>query len=38
MGWFPIDELPEPVVPHERLVLDTLAEGSPLPAILSLPS
>ena len=38
MGWFPIDELPEPVVPHERLVLDTLADGSPLPAVLSLPS
>ena len=38
MGWFPIDELPEPVVPHERLVLDTMADGSPLPAVLSLPS
>ena len=38
MAWFPIDELPEPVVPHERLVLDTLASGAPLPAVLSLPS
>jgi 8-oxo-dGTP pyrophosphatase MutT (NUDIX family) len=38
MGWFPIDELPEPVVPHERLVLDTLASGSPMPAVLSLPA
>ncbi len=38
MGWFPIDELPEPVVPHERLVLETLASGRPLPAVLSLPS
>ena len=38
MGWFPLDELPEPVVPHERVVLDTLAAGSPLPAVLSLPS
>ncbi len=38
MRWFPIDELPEPMVPHERLVLDTLASGAPLPAVLSLPS
>ncbi len=38
MGWFPLDELPEPTVPHERLVLDALAAGSPLPAVLSLPS
>lgn len=38
MRWFPIDELPEPVVPHERLVLDVLASGAPLPAVLSLPA
>lgn len=38
MGWFPIDELPDPVVPHERVVLDVLASGAPLPAVLSLPS
>ena len=37
MGWFPLDELPEPVVPHERLVLEALASGSPVPAVLSLP-
>lgn len=38
MRWFPLDELPEPVVPHERVVLDVLASGAPLPAVLSLPS
>ena len=30
--WFPLRELPEPVVPHERLVLDGLRDGG-LPAI-----
>lgn len=38
MGWFPLDDLPEPVVPHERIVLDALARGERLPAVLSLPS
>lgn len=38
MGWFPVDELPEPVVPHERLVLDALARGEVLPAVISLPT
>ncbi|QCB93220.1 NUDIX domain-containing protein [Cellulomonas shaoxiangyii] len=38
MAWFPLDALPEPVVPHERLVLGMLASGGPLPAVLSLPS
>jgi 8-oxo-dGTP pyrophosphatase MutT (NUDIX family) len=38
MAWFPIDELPEPVVPHELVVLDILASGAPLPAVISLPS
>ena len=38
MRWFALDELPEPMVPHERLVLETLASGSPVPAVLSLPS
>jgi 8-oxo-dGTP pyrophosphatase MutT (NUDIX family) len=37
MGWFPLSALPEPVVPHERLVLDALARGAALPAVLSLP-
>ncbi len=38
MGWFPLDALPDPVVPHERLVLGMLAGGVPLPAVLSLPT
>ncbi len=38
MGWFSLHELPEPVVPHERLVLDALASGRPLAAVFSLPS
>lgn len=37
MGWFPIDELPDPVVPHERLVLDALARDRALPAVISYP-
>jgi 8-oxo-dGTP pyrophosphatase MutT (NUDIX family) len=38
MRWFGLAALPAPVVPHERLVLDALAAGRPLPAVLSLPS
>jgi len=38
MRWFPLDDLPAPVVPHERLVLDALAAGRTLPAVISLPS
>lgn len=38
MAWYPLEALPDPVVPHERLVLDRLAAGDPLPAVLSLPS
>jgi len=38
MGWFPLAALPEPVVPHERIVLDALSTGTPLPAVLSLPT
>lgn len=36
MGWFPLAALPD-VVPHERLVLDALATGTSLPAVVSLP-
>jgi 8-oxo-dGTP diphosphatase len=32
IGWFPLAALPEPVVPHERYVLDGLRENS-LPTI-----
>ncbi|GIG20000.1 hypothetical protein Cch01nite_07240 [Cellulomonas chitinilytica] len=38
MRWFPLDDLPDPVVPHERLVLDALAAGRALPAVISLPT
>ncbi|WP_136519528.1 MULTISPECIES: NUDIX domain-containing protein [Cellulomonas] len=38
MAWFPLAALPDPVVPHERRVLDLLAQGAPLPAVMSLPS
>lgn len=27
LRWFPLDALPEPVVPHERIVLDGLRRG-----------
>jgi 8-oxo-dGTP diphosphatase len=32
MRWYPLDDLPDPVVPHERFVLDGLRTGD-LPAI-----
>lgn len=32
LGWFPLDGLPDPVVPHERFVLDGLRTGT-LPPI-----
>lgn len=32
LRWFALDALPDPVVPHERAVLDALAHGS-VPAI-----
>jgi 8-oxo-dGTP diphosphatase len=32
LGWFPLAALPEPVVPHERFVLDSLRDGT-LPTI-----
>ena len=32
LGWFPLDALPEPVVPHERFVLEHLRAGT-TPAI-----
>ena len=37
MRWFPLGALPGLVVPHERLVLDGLRDGT-LPAVVSLPS
>jgi 8-oxo-dGTP pyrophosphatase MutT (NUDIX family) len=37
LRWFPLAALPDPVVPHERLVLDGVRTGG-LPAVVSLPS
>ncbi|MCL2454596.1 MAG: NUDIX domain-containing protein [Micrococcales bacterium] len=34
MGWYRLGALPEPVVPHERRVLDALASGEPLSPVL----
>jgi 8-oxo-dGTP diphosphatase len=34
LGWFPLDDLPEPVVPHEKVVLDGLRTGR-LPAVVA---
>ena len=33
LGWFPLDDLPSPIVPHEHQVLSSLRSGSP--AIIS---
>src|SRR5262245_11789601 len=33
LDWFPIDQLPDPVVPHERLVYERLREGNLLPVV-----
>ncbi|MBT0994710.1 NUDIX domain-containing protein [Cellulomonas sp. DKR-3] len=37
MRWCALDDLPR-VVPHERLVLDLLRAGGPVPAIISVPT
>jgi 8-oxo-dGTP diphosphatase len=34
LDWFPLDDLPEPVVPHEAVVLDGLRAGR-LPTVLA---
>ncbi|RXZ68784.1 NUDIX hydrolase [Agromyces albus] len=31
LGWFPLDALPEPVVPHELAVLDAMRRGTLAP-------
>lgn len=36
MQWFPVGELPEPVVPHELVILDALRRGETIPAMMSL--
>ena len=35
IGWFSLDRLPEPVVPHELVVLEHLRDGTPVPAVLT---
>jgi hypothetical protein len=35
LEWFPLAALPDDVVPHERVVLDYLAFGTPPPPILT---
>ena len=37
MAWHALRTLPDDVVPHERLVLDLLATGAPVPPVMSLP-
>lgn len=34
LGWFPLDDLPVPVVPHERFVLEGVLTGG-LPAVVA---
>ncbi|MGH3465190.1 MAG: NUDIX hydrolase [Kribbellaceae bacterium] len=34
LGWFPLDALPDPVVPHEAVVLEAVRKGA-VPAVLS---
>jgi 8-oxo-dGTP diphosphatase len=33
LRWFPLDALPDPVVPHERVVLRSLRDGGPAPIL-----
>ena len=33
LGWFALDDLPEPVVPHERFVFEQLAAGTLPPVV-----
>jgi len=37
MRWFPLDALPDPVVPHELDLLNLLRAGTAVPAVISLP-
>ena len=34
LGWFPLSDLPSPVVPYELLVLERLASGQPVPLVI----
>jgi 8-oxo-dGTP diphosphatase len=35
MGWFGLADLPDPVVPHERHVIDLVLRGQTIPAVIS---
>ena len=35
LDWYPLDKLPEPLVPHEARVLGSLADGDALPAVIA---
>ncbi len=34
LRWFPLDALPDPVVPHERVVLESLRAGATCPIVV----
>ncbi len=38
LGWQRLDHLPHPIVPHELDLLDLLRTGTPVPAVISLPT
>lgn len=33
LGWFPVDALPDPVVPHELMIINCLCTGGPPPVV-----
>ncbi|WP_327636226.1 NUDIX domain-containing protein [Kribbella sp. NBC_00482] len=35
LDWYPLDKLPEPLVPHEARVLGAVADGDALPAVIA---
>ncbi|MGW6197912.1 NUDIX hydrolase [Kribbella sp. NPDC055110] len=35
LDWYPLDKLPEPLVPHEARVLGAVADGAALPAVIA---
>ncbi len=35
LDWYPLDKLPDPLVPHEARVLGAVADGDALPAVIA---
>jgi 8-oxo-dGTP pyrophosphatase MutT (NUDIX family) len=35
LDWYPLDKLPQPLVPHEARVLAAVADGDALPAVIA---